>query len=51
MYTQVIRNLFFLPMAHTTETMAPEGTPQNLASQEGGTKQHVATKKNARCYM
>jgi hypothetical protein len=31
-------------MAHPTLTTAPEGTPQNLALQKGGTKQYVATK-------
>jgi hypothetical protein len=35
----------FLPTAHPTLTMAPEGTPQNFASRKGGTKQYVA--KNA----
>jgi hypothetical protein len=31
-------------MAHTTLTMAPDGTPQNFSLQKGGTKQYTATK-------
>jgi hypothetical protein len=36
--------LFFLPTARLTLTMAREGTPQNFSSRTGGAKQYVATK-------
>jgi hypothetical protein len=39
-----VPQLFFLPTAHPTLTVAREGTPQNSALRKGGTKQYVATK-------